>query len=368
MDWLPGADTSRVLTAFKTPLGRCRGVVDHVAVSESAFPSYSSGLGAHFYVRKRPGWRLGMAWDPSGIAQQISIKIKGGHAYQGNADLIGVETQGGVYNANGEPWDDYQLFSLAYIAWWCRLQWGGSYPLQLMGRSDDTGIGWHRLGCRGNFPALPDIRAGFNQRPGSWQLWSTATGKICPGDAKVQQMPTVLALAQQLANGTPPTPTPVPPEDDMFSDSDRALLQQTLAAAQAATAEAQRATAAANAATVRAQAATDQAAAATRAAELARTDSRSGTGMVLAGLADQSARSPRVNQAQYGRITAASYGALAEQAVAQGIDYLHLSGQLAGVQVPALGPAELAAIEEAAREGAAEGGATGGTFTLVRGS
>jgi hypothetical protein len=154
----------------------------------------------------------------------------------------------------------------------------------------------------------------------------------------------------------------------MFSDADRVLLQQTLNAANAATTAAATATVRAQEAIEQALAATRAAEAATRAAEAARTDSRAGTGMVLAGLADQSARSPRVNQAQYGRIAAASYGELADRCQREGIDYLHLSGQLAGVQVPALGPAELAQVEDAAREGAAAGGATGGIFTLTRGS
>jgi hypothetical protein len=47
------------------------------------------------------------------------------------------------------------------------------------------GIGVHRQGCDGNFPAPPSIYAG--RVPGG-EKWSSALGKVCPGDRRIDQL------------------------------------------------------------------------------------------------------------------------------------------------------------------------------------
>jgi len=70
------------------------------------------------------------------------------------------------------------------------------------------GLSWHRLGIDGNFPALPDIRAGRKQRGGG-MYYSSSTGKVCPGGGKIQQIPGIL---DAINGGSTPPPQPLPPE------------------------------------------------------------------------------------------------------------------------------------------------------------
>lgn len=193
MAWYPEADRSNVLKGFGTKMRGHRGVVLHVAVSEARFPSYGKGLGAHFYVRK----------DGS-VAQQIDTDIMGGHAKEGNSTLIGVETQGGMVNAQGEPWTPAQEAALKRLLKWLYQTHG--IPMQPMRDSRPTsrGVGYHRLG-------IDPYRV-----PGG-EVWSSSYGKICPGDAKIAQVSGLIGA------GVDVTPTPQE-EDDMFTNEDRAKL------------------------------------------------------------------------------------------------------------------------------------------------
>lgn len=198
MPIMPGADTSRMLSGYTKRMSAHRGVVDHVAVSEAPFPSYAPGSAAHFYIRK-----------DGGIVQQIDTAYRGGHSYEGNATLIGKETQGGVYDANNEPWTEAQCESSAKINAWLHQTHG--IPLQMMPNSlaSSTGFGYHRQGIDGNFGPYA-----YKGRVPGGQRWSRSFGKICPGDAKIAQIPGIIARAAVLAGTTVvvtnPVPAPIP--------------------------------------------------------------------------------------------------------------------------------------------------------------
>ena len=198
MPIMPGADTSRMLSGYTKRMSAYRGVVDHVAVSEAPFPSYAPGSAAHFYIRK-----------DGGIVQQIDTAYRGGHSYEGNATLIGKETQGGVYDANNEPWTEAQCESSAKINAWLHQTHG--IPLQMMPNSlaSSTGFGYHRQGIDGNFGPYA-----YKGRVPGGQRWSRSFGKICPGDAKIAQIPGIIARAAVLAGTTVvvtnPVPAPIP--------------------------------------------------------------------------------------------------------------------------------------------------------------
>jgi peptidoglycan hydrolase-like protein with peptidoglycan-binding domain len=189
-------------------------VNDHVAVSEaSSLFGYFSGAGvcSHAYVRKSTAEQLA-AGAMATIEQYLPLDNYSAADLDGNDGTFSVETQGGVNNAQAEPWDDGQLRALAYIAWWVHQQ-TPQVPLRLATSSkvgeESKGLSWHRLGINGNFPALPSILAGREQRGGGMR-YSKSAGKICPGNAKIGQMPRVLELALALAGGTttPVTTTP----------------------------------------------------------------------------------------------------------------------------------------------------------------
>lgn len=212
MSIMPGADISRMLSGYNTRMSSYRGLLFHVAVTEAAFPSYAPGTGAHLYTRK-----------DGGIVQQIDTDFKGGHSYQGNKTLLGVETQGGVHDPNNEPWTAAQCEANAKVAAWAHVTRG--IPLKLMenSRPTSTGIGYHRQGIDGNFGPYR-----FKGRVSGGELWSHSFGKICPGDAKIAQIPGIIARARELVGAggaievSNPVPAPVPtaPTMDLAVDGD----------------------------------------------------------------------------------------------------------------------------------------------------
>jgi hypothetical protein len=157
-----------------------RGVCLHVAVSEAAslFPYFSTAnVDSHFYVAK------------SGtIEQYVDTDLVAYAQLVGNATLISVETQGGVTNPDSEPWTAPQVDALARICRWAHDIEG--VPLQVMPDSRPTsrGLGSHRLGID-------------PWRVSGGELWSTANGKLCPGAAKVAQIPQIRTRADQIVGG-----------------------------------------------------------------------------------------------------------------------------------------------------------------------
>ena len=119
---------------------------------------------------------------------------------QGNGRLLAIETQGD----GTTPWTEAQLDSIAQaIAAWHRKY---DFPLRLMTSSKpaEKGIGYHRLG-------VPRSKWGV----GVWLIpggerWSSAVGKVCPGDPRIAQMPEVLRRVKAIVGDTTPT-SPTPP-------------------------------------------------------------------------------------------------------------------------------------------------------------
>lgn len=188
----------------------------HVAVSESSSLygqfNQKGAADSHFYVRK-----------DGTVEQYVDTAWRANADYEGNDATISIESQGGVNDPNGEKWTSAQVETIAQIYAWAVKTHGIARALADSAKKDSSsrGLSWHRLGIDGNFPALPDIRAGREQRGGGMH-WSTAFGKACPGDAKVQQMPSVYDRAIEILDGSaPPNPDPDPTAliqgDDMFT-------------------------------------------------------------------------------------------------------------------------------------------------------
>lgn len=168
-----------------------RGAVAHVAVAESASLRPAAGGNSwHFYLPR------------SGPAiQYIDLDRCAYAQLDGNATMVSWESQGGVINADGEPWTDNQVEWGARIL--AHLSETEGVPLQVMPDSLPTsrGLGYHRLG-------IDPWRV-----PGG-EKWSSAFGKLCPGAAKIAQIPRIVARAKQITN-------PAPEEDDLpFTEAD----------------------------------------------------------------------------------------------------------------------------------------------------
>lgn len=159
----------------------------HVAASEAvSLRGYftSSRLAcSHMYVRR----------DGSS-EQYIRADRLSAADYRGSHRTFSIETQGG---AAGE-WTDRQCETLARICVWLHQDY--DIPLEMMGSSayNEVGIGWHRLGINGNFPAAPSLLAGRRQI-GFGELWSGAFGKVCPGDNRIRQIPGIVRRAREIA-------------------------------------------------------------------------------------------------------------------------------------------------------------------------
>jgi hypothetical protein len=186
MTLFPGAIWRPIPVSPSRPKrGKGRAVILHVAVSEGAslFPIFSTtGNDSHLYVRK----------DGS-VEQYIDLELVAYASIAANANTISVETQGGVTNPDGEPWTAAQVATLARIARWAHDTEG--VPLSLMPNSlpASKGIGHHRLGID-------------PWRVAGGEVWSSSRGKLCPGAAKIAQIPQIITAAIGPIPPTPPTP------------------------------------------------------------------------------------------------------------------------------------------------------------------
>lgn len=179
MSRMPGAQWFPKNIGNRARRSKGRAVVLHVAVSEAQNLQPGPDADWHFYVAKN-----------GAIYQYIDTDFQSWATAGGNGSVIAVETQGGVTNPDGEPWTDAQVHSLAAICRWAHGDEG--IPLSLMpdSRPGSRGIGYHRLGVK------PWVVSGG-------EVWSSSAGKVCPGAAKIAQVPQIIALAQEDDDMTP---------------------------------------------------------------------------------------------------------------------------------------------------------------------
>lgn len=166
---------------------RTRGVVLHVAETEAAslhgyFNRPGVNASSHLYV------------DYKGNTEQYvdADKIAWASA-EGNATTISIETAG---KGSGK-WTKAQMRELARLCRWAAKKYG--FPLRAAGssRPSSSGIFTHRHGVDGNFPTK-GVQRGRLQRAkkGLGEKWSSAYGKVCPGNARQEQWPVVVRMAQ----------------------------------------------------------------------------------------------------------------------------------------------------------------------------
>ena len=177
MAWYSGAIRKEV-TRHRTPMADHRGICLHIAVSTGAsLFNYFNQPGnptSHFYVR-----------FSGEVEQYVSTAYRAPAQLEGNPTMVGIETQGGVGDNLNEGWYDAQRESLARLCAWLNETHG--IPLQAMPNSKPSsrGVGYHKQGVD-------------PYRVDGGELWSTAYGKVCPGDARIQQIPSIITRAKQI--------------------------------------------------------------------------------------------------------------------------------------------------------------------------
>lgn len=178
----------------------------HVAVSEaSSLHGYFNKSGipdSHFYVRR-----------DGTVEQYVDTAYQAFADLEGNDATISVETQG----MGPGTWTPEQLASLVDLYVWAVRTHGLARKMATSSKPGESsrGLSWHRLGCDGSFPALPSILAGRSQRGGGMH-YSKSAGKVCPGDARIKQIPSIFARAEAILDGAskPTTPTQEEPMAD----------------------------------------------------------------------------------------------------------------------------------------------------------
>lgn len=177
----------KIITRHTTPRIGHRGACLHIAVSNGAsLHDYFNQPGnptSHFYVRST-GNTNGM----SDFEQYVDTKYRAPAQLEGNPTLISLETQGGVGADLNQPWPATMVERIAWILAECNRLDG--IPLHRMSNSlpASTGVGYHRLGVD-------------PWRVNGGELWSTSAGKVCPGDARIAQVPAIVTRANQIAAG-----------------------------------------------------------------------------------------------------------------------------------------------------------------------
>lgn len=181
----------------------------HIAVSEAAsLHSYFNQRGipdSHFYVRR-----------DGTVEQYVDTNLRAFADLEGNDATLSVETQG----MGDGTWTAQQCEALAQLFAWAVKTHGIARKIATSSAPGEAsrGMSWHRLGIDGNFPALPSIRAGRLQRGGGMH-YSTSTGKACPGDDRIPQVPKIFARAVAILGG----PTTTTLEDDMSEAAERQI-------------------------------------------------------------------------------------------------------------------------------------------------
>lgn len=124
--------------------------------------------------------------------------------YQGNHRVIAIENEDhgaayGAWNTNdGHQVPGFtaaQIETIAKVCAWAHQVHG--IPLVLCPNSlpGSRGIAYHRQGIDGNWAGFA-----YGGRVAGGEVWSTSTGKVCPGDRRITQLITqIIPRARQLA-------------------------------------------------------------------------------------------------------------------------------------------------------------------------
>ena len=196
-------------------------LIDHKFLNVAPIAVYNrvnlhvqGGLGSLFGFRSHVNRPSAHFWvSRAGVVEQyVDTAIRAEADLEGNDATVSIESEGGEDRATAQTqeWTAPQLQAITTLVAWVMST--HEIPLRLASDSkpgpSSQGLSWHRLGIDGNFPELPSLLAGRKQRGGGMR-YSTETGKVCPGDAKIRQIPGILAA---VTSGGVASPAAVVPQ------------------------------------------------------------------------------------------------------------------------------------------------------------
>lgn len=177
-DWL-GEQSPR------TPMTRWDIVCVHTIVG------YAPAHAAHFST-----------WADGRIGQSRDTAYRSAANLNGNHRVIAIENEdhgrafGPWSGSDVPPLTSAQVLANAQILAWAHEEHG--VPLQLCpdSRPGSRGLAYHRQGVDGNFGTYR-----FAGRATGGEVWTSAYGKVCPGDARIAQLPDILDAAKTIVRG-----------------------------------------------------------------------------------------------------------------------------------------------------------------------
>ena len=138
------------------------------------------------------------------IWQSRDTRYRSGANLEGNHRVIAIENEDhgprfGAWNtADGHqvPWfTPEQVEAIAQICAWAHKTHGIPLVLCPNSKPGSRGIAYHRQGIDGNWAGYA-----YGGRVAGGEVWTKATGKVCPGDRRIAQLITqIIPRARQLA-------------------------------------------------------------------------------------------------------------------------------------------------------------------------
>ena len=137
------------------------------------------------------------------ILQSRDTAYRSAANLNGNHRVIAIENEDHGPRFGGTPhlpkWvplTPEQVDACARILAWAHTEHG--VPLQLCpdSRPDSRGLAYHRQGIDGDFSEMK-----YPGRVAGGEVWTTSPGKVCPTDARIAQLPHILARARALTDG-----------------------------------------------------------------------------------------------------------------------------------------------------------------------
>lgn len=138
------------------------------------------------------------------IDQSRDTRFRSAANLNGNPRVIAIENEdhgprfGKWSGSNVPPLTAEQVEACARILAWAHLAHGVPLKLCPDSKPGSRGLAYHRQGVDGNFgpgtayPAVGRVAGG--------EVWSSARGKVCPGDRRIAQLPAILARAKRIVN------------------------------------------------------------------------------------------------------------------------------------------------------------------------
>jgi hypothetical protein len=159
------------------------------------------------------------------IYQSRDTRYRSAANLNGNHRIIAIENAD--HGPEFRPWNvndghavpsftPAQVEAIAKILAWAHKTHGIPLVMAPNSRPGSRGVAYHRQGIDGNWAGYR-----YGGRVTGGEVWSSARGKVCPGDRRIAQIPQIIARAKQIAAGV----TSTPPEDPVTPAEIKAIAE-----------------------------------------------------------------------------------------------------------------------------------------------